>query len=79
VLGDAALVWDQLFVAGILCFAAAHFFYIKALNLKGTILGSDKFRSIGLGVSLYGAAEFHPVYRHIQMVHRQLDCRNCSA
>lgn len=56
VLGDAALVWDQLFVAGILCFAAAHFFYIKALNLKGTILGRDKFRSIGLGVSLYGAA-----------------------
>jgi len=58
VLGDAALVWDQLFVVGILWFGVAHFFYIKALNLKGTFLGRDKFRSLGLGVTLYGAAFF---------------------
>ena len=32
VAGDAALVWDQLFVVGILFFALAHFFYIKVKN-----------------------------------------------
>jgi len=54
--GDAALVWDSLFIVGILAFAVGHFFYIKALGYKGGLLGRDSVRSVGLGTILYGLA-----------------------
>ena len=31
VVGDAALVWDDFFVVGMLAFAVGHFFYIKVI------------------------------------------------
>eukprot|EP00088_Acartia_fossae_P068271 TRINITY_DN8623_c0_g1_i1.p1 TRINITY_DN8623_c0_g1~~TRINITY_DN8623_c0_g1_i1.p1 ORF type:complete len:238 (+),score=40.58 TRINITY_DN8623_c0_g1_i1:40-753(+) len=57
VVGDAALVWDSLFLVGMVAFATGHFFYIRALQLKTrSFFGSSIFYSIGLGVVLYGLA-----------------------
>ena len=45
--GDAAMVWDSLFLVGIIAFAVAHFFYITALNTKGKgVFGNDFLRRL---------------------------------
>jgi uncharacterized membrane protein YhhN len=57
VVGDAALVWDSLFLVGMVGFAAAHYFFILALHSKGRPFFGDNFlSSVGLGVVLYGLA-----------------------
>merc|ERR1719244_502816 len=56
VVGDAALVWDGLFVVGMLAFGLGHFFYIKALNLKGNLLGACAKKSFGKALLVYGLA-----------------------
>jgi len=57
VVGDAAMVWDSLFLGGIIAFAVAHYFYITALNTKGKgVFGNDFLKSVGLGCVIYGLA-----------------------
>merc|ERR1711887_306430 len=50
--GDAALVWPDLFLLGMLCFALAHLFFIRSLPSVG-FLGPKPWVSLTVATMLY--------------------------
>ena len=56
-IGDAALVWPQGFLIGMLSFAIGHFYYISSIKSSSkSFLGESPKYSLILGFLLYGSA-----------------------
>lgn len=56
-LGDAALVWPQGFIFGMISFAVGHFYYIISIKSSSrSFLGDSPTYSVVLGCVLYGSS-----------------------